>query len=166
MWQKFLEVLMSVVAFVSMPFVTPEMSKEVITTIPEVATETPAVEVAPVKVPTTPENQEVNKNSTEKSTPAVDSKTIDPYCAKYVSKYTKSEYKKEKTKPEKVKKDCEDQNTEWQKDAEEKESQCNTGESSCKVSFRKSDCSKVYSDARKTFEDWEEQYDSYHARCS
>lgn len=134
------------------------MPKEVITTIPEVATETPVVEVAPVKVPTTPESQEVNKNSTEKSTPAVAPKTIDPYCAKYVSKYTKSEYKKEKAKPEEVKDDCKDKN-------KESRSLWIENEGVVSVKVIQMDCDALAEKHYKIFSDWEEQYDSYHARC-
>lgn len=146
MWESIQKGIMGLVALISVYFGSPQPPQQSPAPEPVV----PAEEATPVAPADTP--AEAPKESS-----TVPTKIQDPYCAKYVSKYTKAEYDKQKAIPDKEKKACEDQNKKA-----EKETSCDS--ISCTKGIQKN-C-KVYVEPFKdAWDSYLEQYDSYHGRC-
>ena len=144
MWEKITEFLVVALAFVSAPFITPELP--VVMEQPPVVIEEPKQEeVLPVE--TAPESKSVEP--VVKVTPA---KVVDPYCAQYAFRYSVEKLKSENERPDEVRKDCY-----GSKDTK--------GDSIESLTEEDKDCPDKIKKAEKELKEWKKKYENNKVRC-
>lgn len=143
MWQKITEFLVTALAFVSVPFVTPE---------PPIVIEQPPVVVEEVRLDGVPEAVLEETKPAESAIPVKVVKPVDPYCAQYAFRYSAEKYKSESERPDEVRKDCY-----GSKDAK--------GDSIESLAEENEDCPDRVKKAEKELKAWKKRYEEYKARC-